>query len=249
MAEPKNPIFEFRFKDFSSANSIAQEMNTAANLAFQSETWLTRQNEILMEALRGNFKRLTHLPFIASTLDIKKIIDFGGGSGWVFATLGDPIKDRIEKYQVIENNEMCKFFATKFSNEKISFSTVDSIKKNHLFDNTDILYLNSVMQYFENQEYFNLVVDSYSPEYILIDDLVVSPAEEFFSLQEYYGNKIPYRFSDINEIRSSLSERRYTELVNIQYGINIDFDFEFKIKGHEEIIIPSSRTLLYKKSQ
>lgn len=173
----------------------------------------------------------------------------GGGSGWVFATLGDYIKDKIENYQVIENEEMCEFFATKFSNEKISFSTVDSLEKNHLFDNTDILYLNSVMQYFENLEYFNVVVDSYSPEYILIDDLVVSPTDEFFSLQEYYGEKIPYRFSDINEVKSSLSERGYTELVNTTYGINIDHDFEFKIKGYDEIIIPSSRTLLYKKSQ
>ncbi len=166
----------------------------------------------------------------------------------MFATLGDAVKDKIEKYQVIENREMCEFFASKFFNEKISFATVDGLEMNNLIENTDILYLNSVMQYFENLEYFNVAVDSCSPEYILIDDLVVSPGEEFFSLQEYYGNKIPYRFSDINEIKSSLSERGYTELVNIQYGINVDFDFEFKIKGYEEIIIPSSRTLLYKKS-
>jgi hypothetical protein len=78
--EPKNPIFEFRFKDFFTANTVAQEMNTAENLAFQSETWLSRQNEILMEALSRNFRRLTYLPFIASILDIKRIIDlFWGG--------------------------------------------------------------------------------------------------------------------------------------------------------------------------
>jgi hypothetical protein len=79
MDEPKNPIFEFRFKDFFTANTVAQKMNKAEKIAFQSETWLTRQNEILNEALRGNFKRLTHLPFIVSVLEVKNIIDFGGG--------------------------------------------------------------------------------------------------------------------------------------------------------------------------
>ena len=249
MSEFKTPVFEFKFTDFSAVNALAQELNATGSLAFQSKNWLTKQNNILMETRRGNFKRLTFMPFIASILDVKKIIDFGGGSGWVFETLGDSVKEKIEKYLVIENTESCEFFANKYFGEKIQFSTVVDLEKNNLFHSVDILYLNSVMQYLESLDQFNILVDFYSPEYILIDDLVVSPAEEFFSLQEYYGIKIPYRFSDIDKIHSSMSARKYTELVNIQYGINIDLDYEFKIKGHEGVVIPSSRTLLYKKSQ
>lgn len=79
----------------------------------------------------------------------------------------------------------------------MKFVSIKALKKS--FYNETILYSNSVLQYFKDDLIFEEMVSQIAPDHVVIDDLLVNPLGEMFTLQNYYGFMIVNRF--LNEVK------------------------------------------------
>ena len=118
-----------------------------------------------------------------------------------------------------------------------------------MISRTDILYSNSVLQYFEDHSAFSKLVSYLSPKYILLDDFQTSTGEAFYTLQNYYGTRIPYYFSNLVDILKTCGDLGYELLVNYDYASPIAPTIETQLESTGDLSygIGSSRSLLFKK--
>ncbi len=73
----------------------------------------------------------------------------------------------------------------------------------------DLLYCNSVLQYFGSNAEFLDIVTAVKPRHILLDDLLAKGDTDFFSTQAYYGTDIPHRFLGMNQLVGNLKSVGY----------------------------------------
>ena len=139
----------------------------------------------------GNTRDTAHYQRLSKSLRPTLFSNFGGGSGWVWNLINSNVKANLS-YINLELLETChKYQDFIGSNPAISFiSEIDDleIKAGHQV----LFYTNSVMQYVENdkiEETFN-VLNSCTEA--LFDELVFTDFQSYWTLQEYYGSKIPY---------------------------------------------------------
>lgn len=156
-----------------------------------SSRWQKRQESFLSDSLAGKYPRHSSLPEVIKESKANVVFEFGGGSGWVWNLINSNVKANLS-YINLELLETChKYQDFIGSNPAISFiSEIDDleIKAGHQV----LFYTNSVMQYVENdkiEETFN-VLNSCTEA--LFDELVFTDFQSYWTLQEYYGSKIPY---------------------------------------------------------
>ena len=118
-----------------------------------------------------------------------------------------------------------------------------------MISRTDILYSNSVLQYFQDDSTLTKLVSFLSPEYILLDDFITSLGETFYSLQNYHGVDVPYRFSSLIDMQRACTELGYELIVNSGYPSPIAAGMEARIHGDGSFgpRIGHSASLLFRK--
>ena len=94
----------------------------------------------------------------------------------------------------------------------IEFKTI-----NDLIPQSDLLYCNSVLQYFSSNVEFISLIKKVMPEYIFLEDLVATSDDDFFSVQNYYHTGIPYRFIGLTNLLNEFSEQGYQEIFRSPY--------------------------------
>jgi len=186
-----------------------------ASVGFDGDQWKNRIVDQLKHyrslcAVDGRHAlppRPSNLPLVVSALKPQKIIDFGGSSGWAWDFLKNAsINHQVKKYAVIELEGVCDFILEEdlHADKEISFwSDVPE-------GDFDLMYVNSALQYLQDNSEFLRYVQSSSPSYILLDDLIASDLKkDFFGLQRYYSTLIPYRFLSLNNLLGELREIGY----------------------------------------
>lgn len=151
--------------------------------------------------------RACNLPLISSLLFPNSIIDFGGSSGWCYDYLCNTLPSHvINSFTIVEVNEINRYMQKSgLHDEPVSYRLLeDELPK------CDMIYSNSVLQYFEsNAKLIEAAVKS-EPEYIFLEDVVTNGSkEDFFATQLFYGERIPYRFIGLTRLIDDLEDIGY----------------------------------------
>lgn len=156
-----------------------------------SSRWQKRQESFLNDSLAGKSPRHTSLPEVIKKSKAKVVFEFGGGSGWVWNLISNDVKANL-RYINLELPETCN----KYQNFVGLSSAISFVSEIHDLDikaeHQILFYTNSVMQYVEDgkiEETFNVL---HSCTEALFDELVFTDFQSYWTLQEYYGSKIPY---------------------------------------------------------
>jgi len=171
-------VWAGQFDDWASA---AAEAGGGSN-PFGLSSWLTRQGKLALEARRDPSltllsQRPTVLPFALAGLSRPSVLDFGGGSGWVFerATSGGLV---FSKYTVAEVAAVIKAFGAG-ARPPLDFVPLDGT-----FGHYDVVYSNSSIQYAQSNELLVRAIAESEPNMVLIDELLWSPLDiDWFTVQ------------------------------------------------------------------
>jgi putative methyltransferase (TIGR04325 family) len=246
------PIFQGLFVDWPSVCEAAKYSGEGSRSteAFNSDRWMTRQHEMLALARAGDYPRPTNLPFLQAICNPEFIVDLGGGSGWTSELLSKSKITGYRSYIVLEIPNVCREFSREFSEDSsMSFFSSISEAPDWMISRTDVLYSNSVLQYFQDYSTLTKLVSSLSPGYILLDDVITSTGETFYSLQNYYGISIPYCFSNLLDILKECTGLGYELLLNSEYLSRFNARMDPRIEGVKDsgFEIGRSRSLLFRK--
>lgn len=142
------------------------------------------------------------------------IIDFGGSSGWCWDYLQESgAGETVSSYTVVETQYVVDVMKLKgLQSGPVCFQTLEEP-----LSVVDTLYCNSVLQYFGSNDVFLTLVDRTQPKFILLEDLVATPNEDFFSIQLFHQSAIPYRFIGLQGLLDSLDARGYCLIARYPY--------------------------------
>lgn len=219
-----NLIWNGLYQTWEKACDAADVVVNTVGKGFSSRRWLQRINQQLSD-YRKEFKkygiamppRPSNLPLICAMTNPSTIIDFGGSSGWSWEYLKNTLSDqkKISSYIIIETKLVVHHMnASRAHNAPVKYKTQDE-----LIERCDLLYCNSVLQYFSSNGPFLSLVEKAKPNYIFLEDCIATADEDFFSTQKYYGVNIPYRFIGMNKILKELTN--YVEIVKYPYSAPI----------------------------
>jgi len=198
-------------------------------------------------AARGELPRHTSIIEFLDSGSIENIVDFGGGPGWIWAYLVNTNSHGNMSYYNYELES--SRLAFEYLNQQLpsmNFAEIDKIS-NLIFDR-NLLYSNSVLQYFENNSVFLDLIQASNPVSIILDD-VAGGTEEFYSLQNYYGHLQINRFLNLEKLIYEVCSHGYKLSSRRPYQKEFSKSMIAKIwlgveKG-VECGIPSSVTLVF----
>jgi len=143
------------------------------------------------------------------------IVDFGGSSGWCWDYLQNTlINHTVSSYTVVETDEVVEYMkCADLHQDPVMYKTA-----REPLGIVDLLYCNSVLQYFESNEPFLSLVECSLPKFILLEDLVAKGEKDFFTIQLFRGSAIPYRFLGLELLLRALADIGYVELARYPYA-------------------------------
>ncbi len=215
-----NYIWNGIYRSWDQASEAAKVIGTGGGLA--SDRWFQRITQQLLDYRNEIGKygvamppRPSNLPSVCAMTSPYAIIDFGGSSGWCWDYLKNSLSNhRINSYIVIETQEVVNYMAaSNLHNKPVQYKTInDSIKV------CDLLYCNSVLQYFASNAPLINLIERTTPEYILLDDIVANSKDDFYTVQNYINSGIPYRFIGLSKLQCELLDHGYVEQFRCPYA-------------------------------
>jgi len=185
--------------------------------------WLKRITQQLID-YRTEFARYgtaipprpCNLPFLCAVTNPRKILDFGGSSGWSWEYLKNSLPcNRVASYVILEKKQVVDHMRKlKAHKHPVSYKTGTKLLKQY-----DVLYCNSVLQYFSSNRLFLSLVKKVKPNYIFLEDTIAKSDRDLFSCQRFYDSKLPYRFIGLRKMLKELTE--YTEVLRFPYAAPI----------------------------
>jgi putative methyltransferase (TIGR04325 family) len=178
---------------------------------WDSDGWKLRQVEFLKRSLNGEAPRYSILPSLfPSNSPTYSVVDFGGGSGWLFHNLTNS-QFPLNNYLLVETSNL--HLACPGNHEKYSYEPINiHLTPKYIYPRL-ILYFNSVIQYFASDLEVIKAVNRFTPSDVIFDDVTPSTGSEFFSQQKYYGQYLAVRFCDVSKLTELLRSVGY-ELVS-----------------------------------
>lgn len=145
----------------------------------------------------------------------RSITDFGGSSGWCHDYLQNTAAgSSVASYVIVEIERIVAHMkATGLQSHPVVYKTAQEP-----LDKCDVLYCNSVLQYFGSNAELLSLMQRNSPEHILLDDLLGKGDEDFFTTQAYYGAAIPHRFVGLGRLVSDVTAAGYELLVSAPFA-------------------------------
>jgi len=248
--DPKH-IWQLKFNDYAEAKS-AQEFYNNLNYSeiqggFNSIEWQGKQQKMLELAFDGKLPRYTILPELLPDLEIQNLIDYGGGPGWIWAYLVKMnLASNISYFNVELESSRIPFESMTRNLPRMKFMDLGELPDFH--DSKTLLYFNSILQYFEDNSELIKIVKKIKPIQLVLDD-VAGSAEEFYSLQNYYGFLQINRFLSIEKLITQVCELGYSLSVQRVYTKVFPPQMVPKIwlgsKESSSCEIPSSWTLVF----
>ena len=205
----------------------ACESAATGDEAFVNERWTDRISEHLKSYRETHSQhglalppRPSNLPWVCASTGARTIVDFGGSSGWCYdyltnALVGDP----ITSYVIIEIEGITAYM----KQSGLQGPPVRYQLAGDPLTHCDLVYCNSVLQYFRtNTELLELVAKT-NPDHVLLDDLLAKGDRDFFSAQNYYEYAIPHRFIGLQKLKADLK--------GIGYELALEAPFSSPILG------------------
>lgn len=229
-------IFQGKFESLETALREQKFLNP--NDAFSTERWKSRQQLFLDMSREGISPRHSSLVrFLEENEQIEIILDIGGGSGWIFHLLRAKIQ-RPLTYINLEIKEICDQFSKEFKEAHL-VQFVDSWESIFRLEKISLVYSNSTLQYISDEIFFENFKKINQPQYIVLDDFIATGSQSYWTLQNYYGNFIPYCFRNLNEFNQKLLEQGYSVVSAEDYPQTLAAGFDY---GSERM----PQTVVYK---
>jgi putative methyltransferase (TIGR04325 family) len=201
------------------AGEVAKALGTGE---WGGDRWFKRITQQLLD-YRNEFReygvamppRPSSLSLVCAMTNPNAILDWGGSSGWCWDYLQNSAPNNsINSYGVIETEEVVKYMnRAGLHNNSVEYKTI-----NDSINSCDLLYCNSVLQYFGSNAPLMSLIERTTPEYVLLEDLIAMGEEDFYTVQTYYNSGIPYRFLGLAKLLSELLCQGYTEIVRYPYA-------------------------------
>ncbi len=190
--------------------------------------------------------RPSSLPLVCALTNPSTIVDFGGSSGYCWDYLQNTLpQHRVSCYVVVETDEVVNYM----ENSGIHSTPVNYRSLKDLLNPCDLLYCNSVLQYFGTNAPLLSLIERTSPQFIFLEDVVATDEEDFFSVQSYHDSAIPYRFLGVHRLLQELAHSGYIELARYPYAspiLGVIKPFEMGNFPEEKQLRYSSSILLKK---
>jgi putative methyltransferase (TIGR04325 family) len=186
------------------------------------ERWLRRITQQLADyrSELGKFgiampPRPSSLPLVCAAHGTSAIVDFGGSSGWCWDYLQSSFPgNTVSAYVVVESEEVVAYMRNaRLQQAPVSYVTIDDAPAS-----CDLLYCNSVLQYFGSNTPLLSILARTGPGLVLLEDLAATGDEDFFSTQAFRGGAIPYRFLGMGKLLRELASLGYVESVRFPYA-------------------------------
>lgn len=216
----RTPIWSGLFDTWDQACDAAQQR--ARGRVFDNNRWLERITRQLSE-YRAEYQaygialppRPSNLPWVCAMTSPRSIIDFGGSSGWCWDYLRNTLPEHsISSYVIVELESIVNYMTRSgLHAAPVTYKTMSEP-----LEPCDLIYSNSVLHYFESNAPLLQLVERTHPEYVLLEDIVGKGDRDVFSLQEYYGSRIPQRFIGVETLIRALHLLGYRALLKIPYS-------------------------------
>jgi putative methyltransferase (TIGR04325 family) len=249
-----NPIFENKFQSYSECLDYCNFKNKKDGIeSFPEEVWKSRQLRLFKNPSQGSEVRLESITEYFPQSCNLEILDFGGGSGWLFEKL-DKLCKRNINYTLIETTHSLETFdflhedRRKLSNFKAL--SMNNLKFRDSKSNESVIYVNSVLQYIENPVVAITEVLSLFPARVLIlDDFINSELEDFWSCQRYYGHLVPYHFLNLQSFINQIQSLSFDLSVNKEYRPSFSDKWLYKVNFNDlDYDLDQPRTLIFEKN-
>jgi putative methyltransferase (TIGR04325 family) len=181
------------------------------NLTWSERAWTSRQEEFLHVAGvdAKNPPRPSTLPMAAGLLNARRIVDYGGGAGWVFALLKKSCPNlKLTSYTVAELPDVVQAFNQLASADpRLTYVTFQDIS---LLPGADLLYANASLHYGETERPFLHAAVALGPvPHITLDGFLANPEREFYLVQHVYGHDIPVHIPRLSDSLNALRQTGY----------------------------------------
>jgi putative methyltransferase (TIGR04325 family) len=198
---------------------------------YDSSRWMLRQEAMLQDAILGKIPKKYNISKIDFT-DICNVIDFGGGSGWLFHLLNREIENRLIRFNIIEREETKRYFESKYKSEKVNyFLRSDFIASNSSqHGNETIFYSNSVIQYILFDAEYTEIINTVKPKYLMFEDIYWTDTDNFFALQKYYGDYLKLLFRNLNDFKKLICSLGYIVAQEFPYQQTISRNFKSEVE-------------------
>lgn len=215
-------IWQFRFDSYPEARLRTDEFNHLLQLnrlgGFDSTEWHARQLAMLQIALDSKLPRPSTITEFLTSEKFENLIDLGGGPGWIWAYL-------LKTNQA----ENLSYFNVELASSRLAFNYLTKdlprmkfVELEELIDpkgTKNLLYANSVLQYFESNSGLLKLIKLTDPKCIILDD-IAGAKDEFYSLQNYYGYLQVNRFANIEKTIEEIAQLGYSLLIRKPYDKN-----------------------------
>ena len=246
-----NYIWQFKYKNYQSATAFQESYNVSMKTlhsgGFNSPEWLGKQKGMLANASEGSLPRPSSITEFLLRQKFDNLLDWGGGPGWIWAyLLKTNLHGQLNYFNLeLESSKLAFEYLTQYL-PRMKF--VDFGEITSLAHENNLLYGNSILQYFDDNSVLLKIIKEISPISIVLDD-IAGHEEEFFSLQNYYGFLQVNRFLNLNKLISEVVGLGYKLSVNRPYEKNFSATMIPKIwigAGESvEFEAPSSVTLVF----
>ena len=214
-----NYIWQFKYENYQSATAFQDayniSMKTLHSGGFNSPEWLSKQKGMLADASEGSLPRHSSITEYLLHQKFDNLLDWGGGPGWIWAyLLKSNLHGQLNYFNLeLESSKLAFEYLTQHL-PKMKFVDFDDISL--LAHENNLLYGNSILQYFEDNSVLLKIIEEISPISVVLDD-IAGNEEEFFSLQNYYGYLQVNRFLNLNKLISEVVSLGYKLSVNRHY--------------------------------
>jgi putative methyltransferase (TIGR04325 family) len=178
---------------------------------FENISWLKRHEKNTKFQNAPTSMRRTTLPIFACGLNISRILDYGGGSGWGYNSCVNSGLS-VEEYSIVEKSSVVNYFSKKAS-PPVRYYTNSHHSLGQENKSPDIVYSNSTLQYLPNNfEFLNLIRQTL-PKYVLLDEVLWTIGrKDWFSIQVNSDSPVVSRFISLDNLLIELQNEGY-ELV------------------------------------
>lgn len=218
------PIFEGFFGSPEEARAALGPQLTAEY--FRRSEHLLRQKELRDTAVDSSFplplsmRRHTTLPWLLALTGAQRILDFGGGLGWVEAAASGLTREAREdaEYTVVE----AQAFIESISRDThaavpptLKLLSLEAVARDETRE-FDVIYSNSVIQY-SGLNPLEVLAERFRPGWILLDDVIWSPKSSYWTIQNFFGEKQLHWVPSLTEILSTFEQSGYELVLHMPY--------------------------------
>lgn len=179
---------------------------------FDSQAWLMRQRQFRDSLGSGHpqdslpvLARSSTLPLLLQGVNLPRIVDLGGGSGWIYALLRSSALT-VTGYVVLDRPDVCAFFSM-YEDASLRYVPFDDWEVSAYGANAwDIVYCNSSLQYSRSIQFLVQLVRTLKPRWVLLNDtLVTGGGADTFAVQLNSDNPEPIRCLSVGLLAGQLA--------------------------------------------